>query len=159
MNIRRNATLIAALLMSLSLLLFVPGSLRSALTWKELYIEAGGYKEQNLLMPLGFYSLAIEIIGFVVLWTGFRRKERWAWFVMLVILMFFVFPVNVLWLLLSMRTPSFEWSYWFEGIRQGSWPSISMATGLVAFFVMLGALLLPVKSFFWRSANPGNRGT
>jgi ABC-type uncharacterized transport system YnjBCD permease subunit len=88
----------------------LPGSLRFASTWRELYFEAPGVKEQNLLMRLGFCSLGLEMIGLIVLWTGYRKKERWAWFVMLIILLFFVFPLNVLKLLLDMQTPSFDWA-------------------------------------------------
>jgi hypothetical protein len=130
---------------------FVPGSLRFVSTWKELYFETPGFREQNLLMPLGFCSLGLEIIGLIVLWTGYRRMQRWAWFVMLVILLFFVFPLNVLKLLLDMQAPSFDWSAWFQGIRGGYMPSIWMAVGVLDFVVMLVALLLPIKAFFFRS--------
>jgi hypothetical protein len=130
---------------------FIPGSLRFASTWRELYFEVPGFKEQNLLMPLAFCSLGLEMIGLIVLWTGYRKKERWAWFVMLIILLFFVFPLNVLKLLLDMWTPSFAWSAWFQGIREGYLPSVWMAVGVLNFFVMLAALLLPIKAFFLRS--------
>jgi hypothetical protein len=132
---------------------FIPGSLRFASTWRELYFEANGLKEQNLLMPLGFCSLGLEMIGLVVLWTGYRKKERWAWFVMLIILLFFVFPLNVLKLLLDMQTRSFDWSAWFQGIREGYLPSIWIAVGVLNFLVMLVALLLPIKAFFLRSVS------
>ncbi len=90
------------------------------------------------------------MIGLVVLWTAYQKKERWAWFVMLVILLSFVFPLNVLKLLLDMQTPSFAWSYWFRGIREGYSPSIWVAVGVLDFLVMSVALLLPIKAFFWR---------
>lgn len=131
---------------------FIPGSLRFASTWRELYFEASGFKEQNFLMPLGFYSLGLEMIGLIVLWTAYRKKDRWAWFVMLIIVLFFVFPLNVLKLLLDMRTPSFAWSEWFQGIREGYLPSIWMAVGFLDFLVMLVALILPTKAFFLRSS-------
>ena len=117
MKTRFNTTLISVLVVSACLIELIPGSLRFASTWREIYFEAPGFKEQNFLMPLGFCSLGLEMIGLIVLWTGYRKKERWAWFVMLIILLFFVFPLNVLTLLLDMQTPSFEWSAWFHGIR------------------------------------------
>ena len=118
-------------------------------TWREIYFETPGFKEQNFLMQLGFCALGLEMIGLIVLWTGYRKKERWAWFVMLIILLFFVFPLNVLKLLLDMQTPSFEWSAWFRGIREGYPPSIGLAVGVLNFLVMLVALLLPIKAFFF----------
>ncbi len=153
MKSRCNATLISAVVVSVCLMAFIPGSLRFASTWKELYFEGPGFKEQNLLMPLGFCSLGLEMIGLIVLWTGYRKKERWAWFVMLIILLFFVFPLNVLKLLLDIQTPSFDWSAWFQGIRGGYLPGIWMAAGVLNFLVMLIALLLPIKAFFMRSVS------
>jgi len=153
MKIRCSTTFISTLLISLCLASFISGSLKFASTWKELYFERASFKEQNLLMPLGFYSLGLEMIGLIVLWTGYRKKERWAWFVMLMLLWFFVFPANVLTPLLDMQTPSFVWSDWFRGITEGYRPSIWMAAGVFNFLVMLVALLLPVKAFFWRYAD------
>ncbi len=153
MKTRFNSTLISALVVSVCLITFIPGSLRFASTWRELYFETPSFKENNLLMPLRFCSLGIELIGLIVLWTGYRRKERWAWVVMLIVLLFFVFPLNVLELLLDMQTPSFAWSAWFQGIREGYLPSIWMAVGVLDFMVMLVALLLPVKAFFFRSVS------
>jgi len=105
-------------------------------------------------MPLGFYSLGLEMVGLIVLWTGYRKREIWAWFTMLIILLCFVFPTNVLKLLLDMQTPSFEWSDWLQGIRAGYWPSIWMAIGVLNFLAMLIALLLPAKAFFLKQPNP-----
>jgi hypothetical protein len=154
MKIRFSTTLVSALLMSLCLMFFIPASLQFASTWKILYYdETLGFREPNLLMPLGFCALGFEVIGLIVLWTGYRKKECWAWFVMLSILLFFVFPDNVLKLLLEMQTPAFQWPYLLNGIRDVYWPSISTALGVLDFLVMLVALLLPIKAFFWRAAN------
>jgi len=130
---------------------FIPGSLRFVSTWRDLYFEMDGVKEQNLMMPVGFYSLGLEMIGLIVLWTAYRRRERWAWFVMLIILLFFVFPLNGLKVILDMQTPAFAWSYWFQGIRDGNPQSIGAAMGALIVVVMLVALVLPIKAFFSRS--------
>jgi cytochrome bd-type quinol oxidase subunit 2 len=81
--------------------------------WKELYIDAGDYTLNNLLMPLWFCALGFVVISLSVLWTRYGREERWAWFVMLIILLCCVFPSNVLPLLPDMQAQSFEWSAWF----------------------------------------------
>lgn len=152
-----DATLISALGMSLCLVGLIPGSLRFASTWKELYLYGIPDKGvQNLLMPLGFYSLGLELIGLVVLWTGFRRKERWAWFVMLIILLFFIFPPHVLTLIVKTH----EWNLGFGDYSQlvryalkGDKQSMGMVLGALTFVVMLVALLLPLRTFFWNVTN------
>ncbi len=155
MKIRCNTTLISALLLSLGLVALIPGSLRFASTWRDLYLYGiPGMGTPNLLMILGFHSLGLEIIGLIVLWTGYRKRERWAWFVMLTILLFLVFPPHVLTVLVTVQSSGPDvWSQWFQYIREGDWPSIWIAVGVLTFLVMLVALLLPIKAFFWRSAN------
>src|ERR1035437_10664040 len=140
MRIRCNATLISALLMSLCLMAFIPGSLRFASTWEVrsyqcTYEQALHFQEQNLLMPLGFYSLGLEMIGLIVLWTGYRKKELWSWFVMLLIFLFFIFPAAALPLFLQIvQAPkTWEWSGFFKGILEGFLPGIWMAVGLLDF--------------------------
>jgi hypothetical protein len=112
---------------------------------------------ENFLMPIGFYSLGIEIVGLIVLWTGFRKRERAAWFAMLILLLFFIFPPYVLTLLVK----SYEWklgvadcSQLLQSALDGDWQSIGIVLGVLTFIVMLTALLLPIKGFFWESANP-----
>lgn len=148
MKTRYNMTVISTLLMSLCLLTFIPGSLRFASTWRDPYFETPCLREQNLLMPLGFYSLALMMIGLIILWTGYRKKERWAWFVMLIILFFYVFPLSVLQPLLVVLPQPWSWSGWFQALREGFEPAVWTAEGFVTFLVMLVALLLPIKEFF-----------
>lgn len=152
MRTRCSTTLVSILVMSVCLVAFIPGSLRFVSTWRDLYFDIDGVKEQNLFMPLGFYSLGLEMIGLIVLWTAYRRRERWAWFVMLIILVCFVFPINGLQVILTMQTPAFAWSYWLNGIRDGAPESIWAAVGALIVVVMSVALLLPIKAFFGRSA-------
>jgi hypothetical protein len=157
MKIRERAILISTLLISLCLVGNVPEGISLASTWRERYfdahcfVDAPAFREQNFLMPLGFCCLGIEIIGLIVLWTGYRKKERSAWLVMLIILLFLDFPLFVLPVLLHMPNSVMEWSSWFRGIREGFGPSIWLALGVLNFLLMLVALLLPIKAFFWRS--------
>ena len=155
MKIRWSTTLISALLLSLCLVTFIPGGLKFASTWRELYFEGDGFKEQNYLMPMGCSALGFVMIGLIVLWTGYRKKDRWAWFVQLIIVLCFVFPGNILPpLLISMQNGGgVQWSYWL-GMRWWGDPlGMGFALGVLNFLVMLVALLLPIKAFFWRSAN------
>lgn len=150
-----NVTTASTIAISVCLLSFVPGSLRFASTWTTSYFQDGSVRQQNLLMPLGFCSLAIEVIGLTVLWTAYRRKERWSWFVMLTILLLFVFPLNMIKFLLDIEAPSFQWSMWFQGMKEGYGPSIWTGIGVLTFVVMAIALLLPIRQFLFESRKVG----
>jgi hypothetical protein len=174
MKISCNATLTSAVLLSLCLVTMIPAGLRNASTWRDFKLFAPGLQQiQNYLVFFGFFILGFVMIGLIVLWTGYRKRERWAWFVMLIILLCFVFPFNVLPVLMLIRTGNLQWSYLlgFLGVflDEGSWHclkstffgcncsvgiicvSVAMQIGLLKFLVMLIALLLPVKAFFWKS--------
>jgi biopolymer transport protein ExbD len=122
---------------------------------------------------LGFAYLGIVAIGLIVLWTGYRKRERWAWCVMLIILLCFAFPSSVLPVVMQIRR--FGWPDFldlFGAFRGGEWlpcwivslrPNyiggiacvpVLILSGLLNFLVMLVALLLPVKSFFWKPVPP-----
>jgi hypothetical protein len=147
-----NTTSISALLLSLCLITVVPESLKSALTWREPYT----------VMPLGLYSLGFVMIGLIVLWTGYRKRERLAWFVMLIILFFYIFPSGFLPLLLQNtiepeifgpNLSTIDLSSEIKWILEGNRMAIGLMMELLVFPVMLIALLLPIKAFFWKSAN------
>jgi uncharacterized membrane protein len=112
---------------------------------------------ENLTMWVGAYSLGLDIIGLIVLWTGFKKRERWAWFVMLVILLFYVFPGYVLTELVLFCKGKAGLSDFLQLIPltwAGNWqsmPAIGILLGLLTFVVMLVALLLPVKAFFLKA--------
>jgi cytochrome bd-type quinol oxidase subunit 2 len=175
MKIRCNTTLISALILSLCLVTIIPGALKNASTWKELYFNWPGGKIQNFWMQFGFIYLGIVMIGLIVLWTRYRKRERWAWFVMLIILLCFDFPSSVLPVLLQIRAQNYRWSLLLdllEPFREPGWwhcltiksaccdyvvgiecVAVVMLIGLLRSLVMSVALFLPVKAFFWRSAN------
>jgi biopolymer transport protein ExbD len=179
-KVRCSTTSISAFVLSLCLVTILPAALSNASTWNELSIRLPYGGIWNFLAPLGFAYLGIAAIGLIVLWTGYRKRERWAWFVMLVVLLFFYFPSSVLPVLLQIRR--FGWLCLLEllgAFRVGGWgwwhcwilswrpnysvgiacASILELIGLLNFLVMLVALLLPVKAFFWQSgpSQPGAR--
>jgi hypothetical protein len=135
----------------------MPGSLRFVLTWVELNVIETQRSMENLTMWVGSYSLGIDIIGLIVLWIGFRKRERWAWFVMLVILLFYVFPGYVLTELVLFYKGKAGLSDFLQLIPltwAGNWqsmPSLGILLGLLTLVVMMVALLLPVKAFFWNT--------
>jgi hypothetical protein len=164
------------MLLSLCLVTFIPGGLKFASTWRQLaFYQVAGFRVQNFLMPMGLFSLGFVTIGLTVLWTGYRKAERWAWFVMLIILLCFVFPSNALPVLLQMRGDNHRWSDLLDlsgAFRETGWwhclaiafsglesigiecMAVWMVLGILVFLAMLIALLLPIKAFFWKSHVP-----
>lgn len=153
MKIRYNAVFVSSVLLSICLLSLVPASIHWVSTWKELNIAMPGVSVQNFFMPLGFYSLCLEMIGMIVLWTGYLKRERSAWFVMLIITLFFVFPLNGLKMLLEMHASILSWPALLHGVRAGWWPMIWTLIGAFTFLLMLVGLFLPFHVFFLRTSN------
>ena len=162
MRIRCNTTLISEVLLSLFLVTNIRTGLELASTWRVPFYEcnygqAGHFSQTNPLMFLGFYSLGFDVIGMIVLWTGYRKQERWSWFVMLTLLLFFVFPSTVLPTLLLVGQAGFKWAYYFNMFKEaleGDSQALWVVYGQFAFPVMVVALLLPIKAFFWRRPTP-----
>ena len=171
MKVRCSITSISAFLLSLCLVIFIPAALSLASTWDEPFIKEPGGSVWNYNTPLGFAYLGIVAIGLIVLWTGYRKRERWAWFVMLIILLCFSFPFSVLPVLLQIHRvgwpvfldlirafPAGECLHcWIVSLRPNYLSGIVcvpvlILSGLLNFFVMLAALLLPIKAFFWEPA-------
>jgi hypothetical protein len=175
MKIRYNSVLISAVLLSLCLVTTIPTSLRNVSTWNQLYLEWPHLKIQNYFATFGFAFLGIAMIGLIVLWTGYRKRERLAWLIMLIILLCFEFPSSVLPVILHIRAGHLPWSsllYYSGAFPTPEWwrcyclsishpaftysigiecAAVLVSTGVFKFLVMLIALLLPVKAFFWRS--------
>ena len=171
MKFRLNTTAISGWLFSLCLVMSIPAALGNASTWNELTIRLPLGGMWNFLAPLGFAYLGMVAIGLAVLWTAYRKRERWAWFIMLIALLFFYFPLYVLPVVLQVRR--FGWPMLLDllgGLRAGGYcwivslrPNYSVGIacafvpiliGLLNFLVMLVALLLPVKAFFSKPVSP-----
>jgi hypothetical protein len=63
------------LLLSLCLAKFIPVGVEFASTWRQLYSKGDGFNEQVYLMPIGFFSLGFVMIGLIVLWTKYRKRN------------------------------------------------------------------------------------
>ncbi len=178
MKFRLSTTAISAWLFSLCLVLSIPVALSNASTWNELTIRLPLGGMWNFLAPLGFAYLGIVAIGLVVLWTGYRKRERWAWFIMLIALLFFYFPLYVLPVVLQSRRFGWPhlldflvvfhvgewWHCWIASLRPNYLGGLACVPFEILirpfeFFVMSIALLLPVKAFFWKPVphQPGMR--
>jgi hypothetical protein len=109
------------------------------------------YNSESLL---AIASLAMLIIGLIVIWTGYQRRMRSAWFVMLVFVLVYFLPVYFLDILLTMR--SVGWSWWSQLLRetaQGQPLARSITRYLATLIFMIIALLLPVRAFFGKKSS------
>ena len=94
----------------------------------------------------GVASLAVILIGLIVVWTGYIKRVRWTWAVMFVVVWVWAFPLLVMPLLGHRRSLSLpEWIYtaiYYPGSAR------AYAESVLLFLLMVIALLLPMRSFF-----------
>jgi hypothetical protein len=147
MKIRRDSVFISSVLFSLSLLALVPHNLRYASTWHQRFFPGDQSLIENQFAPIGFASLAIVFTSLIVVWAGYAKRVRWAWFVMFIVVWCFAFPVYVLPMLLDIHVGAMDWSVVQEATK-GSSAARAVLKGPLVFVLMLVALFLPTKAFF-----------
>lgn len=99
---------------------------------------------------LGVACLAIILIGLIVLWTGFVRRSRSAWFVMFVIVWFWAFPLFILPIGVPLVRGRLELTFlefFYNAIVVSGGPRTTVKLFL-AFSLMVFALALPIGRFF-----------
>jgi|ERR1700683_3005757 hypothetical protein len=143
-KIRYDTVFVSSLLFTVALLFPVPELIKDAM-----------YKKDALLQAVGFASLANILVGILVAWTGFIRRFRIAWLVMFIIVWVWAFPVLIL--------PLFEGKIdvtlaeWLADAWHRPGSGRIYAENIVLFSTLALALLLPLKSFFWKGAcQPGS---
>lgn len=156
MKIRRDAVAISSVLLTLALLIPLPAMLGNAWTVRRMrLVIAGGLGHPNYFAPIGFASLAIIVVGLIVIWRGYIKGVRWTWFVMFLIAWGWALPVLVLpefhW---RNMLPISQWPQWPPLILTGVGPQLGFVESVVAFLLMVLALALPAKTFLL-----GNQGT
>jgi len=160
MKIRRDAVFISSVLFTIALLWLVPPFVQHVLDGRAALHENdfGLRLYFRGSVALGIASLAIVLIGLIVTWTGFIRRVRWAWFVMFVIVWGWALP-NLVYAdvvypvsrhLLSITDLP---AIFLEGLIGHAGLPRDFARGFVQltviFALMVIALVLPIRSFFW----------
>jgi len=145
MRVRRDLVFISSVLFSLSLVAPIPHNLRYASTWHQRFFPADHM--ENQFAPIGFASLAIVLIGLIVIWAGYANRVRWTWFAMFVVVWGFAFPVCILPVLLDVHVGAVDWSVLWEATKAPG-PARAVVKGPLDFLLMLFALLLPARAFF-----------
>jgi len=155
MKIRRDTVFISSVLFTIALLWFIPPCIQRVLDWR----GSAGETDFGLrlyfreMRDFGIASLAIVLIGLIVTWTGYVKKVRWTWFVMLVIVWGWAFP--------DMAYPDFVYPWYNGAISIRDFPALILAAfgkpgagrglahEMIIFVMMVIALVLPMKSFVW----------
>ena len=155
MRVRPDSVFVASLLHTIALLYFIRPSL-----WNYFSLD------HILLAPLdensfrgeaqSVASLAIILIGLIVVWTGYAKRSRPAWFVMFVIVWLWAFPRFILSIvpLLIRERSSFTFLELLSDAMLGPGFQRDVVELTLAFLLMVIALALPIgRVFVTRKAN------
>jgi len=155
MRIRADSVFVSTVLFTIALLWPSPKLWSDVLTARDnawlASMDDPGYRAAMMtLSDLSIASLAIILIGLIVLWTGYVRRSRSAWFVMCVVVWFWAWPVFISsWVVpLIRRESEFTLPEWLYSATLG-WiiPRTVVSLALV-FLLMLIALVLPLRRIF-----------
>lgn len=149
MKIRRVVLAVSSILLTFALLLPVPLMWRAAADLCNSNRWASGplYRFHDCDAPLGFASLAAIAIGLIVTWAGYIRGVRWTWFVMLVIVWVWGFPVLMLQYLHLPPNPKAAFVQTLASALKESAMARTFMELVLAFLLMVLALVLPLKTF------------
>lgn len=151
MRLRSDSVFVSSVLHTIALLSLVRAALWNYYSGSHKDIVAkldvGFQAEAQTAHYLGVACLAIILIGLIVIWTGYVNRARSAWFVMLVIALAWAFPLFVSPLFQGRMVLTFsEWLY--SAMYQSGLPRTA-AESVLIFSLMVIALLLPIRSFFF----------
>lgn len=147
----RNLAFVSSLLFTIALVCLIPSQIANvrAARGDLSHLDAGYTWGTRLLGDLGISSLVIIFIGLITAWTGYVKRVRWTWFVMFVIVFAWAFPLLIL--------PFFQpppivltVSEWLSRAIKEPGPARDGVEEILIFSLMVIALFLPIKAFFWK---------
>ncbi len=160
MRVRPDSVFVSSILHTIALLFFVRPALwyygapsdRASMA----RLDAGLQREFIADHAFGVACLAIILIGLIVVWTGYAKRSRPAWFVMFVIVWFWAFPVFIRPLVVPLARGDFMRTipeFFYDAIS-GPGMSTQIVRSILVFFMMVVGLALPMGRFFLaRKAN------
>jgi hypothetical protein len=156
MRVRADSVFVSSVLHTIALLSLVRPALWNYYSGSDREIlarlDVGFQAEAQTAHYFGVACLTIILIGLIVVWTGYVNRARSAWLVMFAIAAGWAFPVIVLPLFQGRMVLTLsEWLY--TAISQPGLPRTA-AESVLIFSLMVIALLLPIRSFFF--ANKGD---
>ena len=154
MRIRPDSVFVSSIFHTIALLFFVHPVLWYYGAASDPAVVAqfdGGYQEASYAEHnFGVASLAIILIGLIVVWAGYAKRSRLAWFVMFVIVWFWAFPVIVRPFVRGLAHGDFALTLpeFFYDVISGTGLPTQMARSILMFLVMVAGLALPMGRFF-----------
>src|SRR5215467_6538647 len=155
MRVRPDSVFVSSILHTIALLFFVRpvlwyyGAASDPAVVARL--DAGFQGESYADHRFGVACLAIIVIGLIVVWTGYARRFRAAWFVMFVIVWFWAFPVFILPPVEGLARGEFVVTFpefFYNAIAGSGMITTNMVRSILMFFVMVVGLALPMGRFF-----------
>lgn len=150
MRTRVDSVFVSSVLFTIALVCLIPTFWTNVITDRDKIWLAkldDGYRlAADRRSDLSVVSLAVILIALIIVWTGYKKRIRWAWAVMFIVVWVWAFPLLVMPLLGHTRSLSLpEWI--FTAI---SYPGAARAwaESVLLFFLMVIALLLPMRSLF-----------
>jgi hypothetical protein len=153
MKVRPDSVSISSALLTVALLSLIPTSLANALAGHDKVALARldtGFREiAEMMSYLGLASLTVIFIALIVVWTGYIKRARSAWFVLFVVVWLWAFPLFVLpfvsGFVQGIVVRRFS-ELMYDAISAPGLARIAVESILI-FCLMLVGLLLPIKRF------------
>ncbi len=158
MKARLNAVYTSSILFTIALLCIWPVAWTKVLSAHSRFLldnpDVWFRESVRVEGDLGIASLTIIVVGLIVTWTAYLKASRWAWLVMFVIVWGWAFPLIAYPILGHRAITVSEWVY---GAIHQSGLLRAAAESVLVFALMVIALLLPIRSFFF-PRKPGTPG-
>jgi hypothetical protein len=154
MRVRPDSVFVSSILPTIALLFFVRPALwyygaasdRAAVARLDAGFQGEAYADHRF----GVACLAIILIGLIVVWTGYAKRSRLAWFVMFVIVWFWAFPVFILPPVVALARGEFMLTFpeFFYDAISGPGMTTQMVRSILMVLIMVVGLALPMGRFF-----------
>ena len=147
MRVRHDTAFISSILFTIALLCLIPSQYGNALSDPRNLTTTDPWARQvsRDFHWFGMAALATIAIGLTVIWTGYVKTSRSAWFIMFVFVWGWAFP----WMVwpFDLRSITKPVDLVREAFKQ---PGLArgIVEELLIFVLMIIALLLPIKAFF-----------
>ena len=152
MRIRRDSLFVSSMFFTIALLCLIPTFWANVLTgrdemalWK---LDAGDRHAAETMSQLSVASLAVILIGLIVVWMGYTKRERWTWPVMFILVWVWAFPLLVWPVVLPLFRHTLMFSEWLYTAINHPGSARAWAESVLIFLLMVIALLLPIRRFF-----------
>ncbi|MGA7693645.1 MAG: hypothetical protein WCA76_01385 [Candidatus Sulfotelmatobacter sp.] len=154
MRLRTDSVSISTVLFTMALLCLFPASWGNALSGRDKVVlarlDAGLRPAAETMSYVGFASIAIILIGLIVLWTGYVKRKRSAWFVLFIVVWLWAFPLFMFPLVSALvrKNVALTFSETLYHSIEGPGSPRSAVESVLTFSLMMIGLLLPIRRFF-----------